>query len=73
MCKESSLKVKNFIKSTELQQFYMTDIEKLLIAYEPGNIKYKQDVLDEIKRRDNERAQSNNTNVNIIKEILCKL
>ena len=65
MCKESSLKVKNFIKSIELQQFYMADIEKLLIAYEPGDIKYKQDVLDEIKKRDIERGQSNNTNVNI--------
>ena len=63
MCKESSLKVKNFIKSIELQQFYMVDIEKLLIAYEPGDIKYKQDVLDEIKRRDIERTQSTNVNI----------
>jgi glycosyltransferase involved in cell wall biosynthesis len=65
MCKESSLKVKNFIKNTEIQQFYMVDIEKLLSTYEPGDIKHKQDVLDEIKRRDIERAQSSNLNVNI--------
>jgi glycosyltransferase involved in cell wall biosynthesis len=63
MCNVSSLKVKNFIKNIETQQFYMTDIEQLLKSYEPGNIKYKQDVLDEIKRRDAERSQQNNVNI----------
>jgi len=63
MCNVSSLKVKNFIKNIEIQQFYMSDIEQLLKSYEPGNIKYKQDVLDEIKRRDMERAQQNNVNI----------
>jgi hypothetical protein len=52
MCNESSLKVKDFIKSEELQQFYMLEINFLLKNYEPGNPEYKQDILNEIKRRD---------------------
>jgi glycosyltransferase involved in cell wall biosynthesis len=53
-CKESNLKVNNFIKSEEIRQFYVSEIQGLLTEYEPGNIEHKQDVLDEIKRRDNE-------------------
>ena len=62
-CNESSLKVKNFIKNTDIQTFYMTEIQTLLTNYEPGGSHYKQDVLDEIKRRDNERAKSQNSEV----------
>lgn len=56
-CKESSLKVSNFIKSEEMREFYVSEIQELLKNYEPGNISHKQDVLDEIKRRDNEMRQ----------------
>jgi glycosyltransferase involved in cell wall biosynthesis len=54
MCNESNLKVSHFIKSEEIRNFYMNDIQNLLSNYEPGSIQYKQDVLDEIKKRDNE-------------------
>ncbi len=54
-CNESSLKVKNFIKDDELRNFYMNEIGKLLQDYEPGDIKNKPDVINEIKRRDEER------------------
>ena len=57
LCNESHLKVNMFIKNTDIQQFYMNDIQHLLNNYEPGQLHYKQDVLDEIKRRDNERAK----------------
>jgi glycosyltransferase involved in cell wall biosynthesis len=56
-CKESNLKVSNFIKSEEMRTFYVSEIQELLTNYEPGNISHKQDVLDEIKRRDNEMRQ----------------
>jgi glycosyltransferase involved in cell wall biosynthesis len=57
MCHESALKVKNFIKSPSLQQFYMKEIDILLKSYELGELKYKPDVIVETKRRDIERAQ----------------
>jgi glycosyltransferase involved in cell wall biosynthesis len=56
MCVESNLKVKTFIKNIEMQKFYMDELELLLKNYEPGDIKYKQDVLKEIERRDAERT-----------------
>jgi glycosyltransferase involved in cell wall biosynthesis len=55
MCVESSLSVKHFIKSEELRTFYMSEMDELLKQYEPGNVSYKQDVLKEIKRRDEEQ------------------
>jgi hypothetical protein len=57
-CNESNLKVNNFIKSEEIRQFYVSEIQELLTKYEPGNITHKQDVLDEIKRRDNEMMKN---------------
>ena len=54
-CKESSLKVKDFIKENELMTFYHNTINTLLKDYEPGDVKNKPKVLDEIKRRDEER------------------
>ena len=57
MCNESALQVKNFIKNVELQKFYMEEIVLLIKQYDPGDIKHKPEVLKEIKRRDEERAQ----------------
>jgi len=51
-CKESSVKVKAFIKSKELQNFYTTELPLILKDYLPGDIKNKPDVLLEIKRRE---------------------
>ena len=38
-----------------MQKFYMDELEILLKTYEPGDIKYKPDVLKEIEKRDAER------------------
>lgn len=65
MCHESGLKVKNFIKSPTLQQFYMKEIDILLKGYELGEIKYKPDVILETKRRDVERANQAQTTISI--------
>ena len=65
MCHESALKVKNFIKTPSLQQFYMKDIDILLKSYELGELKYKPDVIIETKRRDVERAQQAQTTISI--------
>jgi hypothetical protein len=51
-CKESAVKVKTFVKSKELQQFYTMELPVLLKDYLPGDIRNKPDVLSEIKRRD---------------------
>jgi len=65
MCNDSALKVKNFIKSPSLQQFYMKDIDILLKSYELGELKYKPDVIIETKRRDVERAQQAQSTISI--------
>lgn len=56
-CKESSLKVNHFIKSEEIRNFYMNDLNDLISHYEPGDIKNKPEVIEEIKRRDEMREQ----------------
>lgn len=56
VCKESSFKVKNLIKDSSIREFYTKEIDLLLETYEQGQIKYKPDVLEEIKRRDKQNA-----------------
>jgi len=65
MCNESALQVKNFIKNVNLQNFYMNDIAILLKTYDPGDIKHKPNVIEEIKRRDTERAKNGTQTVSI--------
>ena len=52
VCKESSLKVKHFIKSKTIHSFYTKELDALLESYELGQLKYKPDVVEEIKRRE---------------------
>ncbi len=54
-CKESQLKVKQFIHNPDLCLFYDSTINELLKTYEPGDVKNKPKVLKEIERRDKER------------------
>lgn len=56
-CNESSFKVKQFVKDDSLRNFYTNIIGKLLKEYEDGDVKNKPKVLEEIKRRDQERIQ----------------
>ena len=56
-CKESALKVKNFIKNKELLQFYNETINEVLKSYEPGDVKNKPKVLEEIERKDKMRKE----------------
>ena len=56
-CSESSLSVNNFIKNKKIEEFYKVKIGKLLDNYEPGDVKNKPKVLDEIARRDKERIE----------------
>lgn len=65
MCNESALQVKNFIKNIELQKFYMNDITTILKDYHQGDIKHKPDVIEEIKKRDNERAKNGTQTVSV--------
>jgi glycosyltransferase involved in cell wall biosynthesis len=77
VCKESALKVKQIVKNKEMQHFYTKEIDSLLDEYEPGQIKYKPDVLEEIKRRDQARQEQRqpNTSVNnrVNHELMDKL
>jgi predicted component of type VI protein secretion system len=72
MCTESNLKVKDFIKSEELRNFYMLEINDLLKDYEPGNISHKQDVLNEIKRRDELHKNKGKPDINLIEALRQK-
>lgn len=54
---ETHVKVKQFIRNSELQEFYKTRINELLKDYEPGDVKNKPKVLDEIARREKERQK----------------
>ena len=58
VCKESSMKVKQFIKQKEIRSFYTKELDPLLEQYEQGQIKYKPDVLEEIKRRENQMREN---------------
>lgn len=54
---ETHVKVKQFIRNPGLQDFYKTKINELLKDYEPGDVKNKPKVLDEIARREKERQK----------------
>jgi glycosyltransferase involved in cell wall biosynthesis len=54
---ETHVKVKQFIRNPELQDFYKTKINELLKDYEPGDVKNKPKVLEEIARREKERQK----------------
>jgi glycosyltransferase involved in cell wall biosynthesis len=71
-CSESNLKVNNFIKSEEMRNFYVSEIQELLKNYEPGHISHKQDVLDEIKRRDAEMRQRPLTQMELLEALRNK-
>jgi DNA-binding transcriptional MerR regulator len=71
-CSESNLKVNNFIKSEEMRNFYVSEIQELLKNYEPGHISHKQDVLDEIKRRDTEMRQRPLTQMELLEALRNK-
>ena len=64
MCNESQIKVKQFIKSSELEDFYKFKINNLLKDYEPGDVKNKPKVLEEIARRDKEREKMSQDMIN---------
>ena len=75
-CKESVLEVKHFIKNEKLNYFYDKEINEMLKNYEAGDVKYKPNVLAEIKRRDEERRRDSDnrpsgiivTNPNVLNE-----
>ena len=81
-CSETSLKVNQFIKNKELENFDKIKIEKVLETYEPGDVINKPKVLDEIARRDKERMEMaqnrpsgifvNNSETNESKELSMK-
>ena len=85
--KVSDKTINNFINDKSIQQFFMADIDNLLRNYEPGNIKYKPEVLkqiDEIKEKRYAVIQQqmgkqlqeltiSNNNMNKILEDNCKL
>ena len=60
-CKTSPKTVKLFVKREVDRKFYMDDIENLLINYEPGEPKYKPDVIkqtNELKAERNKMAEN---------------
>ena len=58
----SEKKPSDFVKETDILHFFMNDIDKLLEDYDPGDPKYKPDVLKQIhdltkQREDEHRKQ----------------
>jgi glycosyltransferase involved in cell wall biosynthesis len=63
--------VDDFIKQSELKNFFMEEIENLLNDYEPGLPKYKPDVLKQTKEIEEEREKNilnNNTNTALLQK-----
>ncbi len=63
VCKESSMKVKQFIKDKETRKFYTNELDSLLEGYELGEVKYKPDVVAEIQRRENQHREPRQVNI----------
>jgi hypothetical protein len=57
-CVESSLTIKHFIKTPTLYAFYTQGMEIELAKYNHGTIAYKPEVVEELKRRDEESKQT---------------
>jgi hypothetical protein len=57
-CVESVLTIKHFIKTPTLYAFYTQGMEIELAKYNHGTIAYKPEVVEELKRRDEESKQS---------------
>jgi len=55
--KESNKMVDDFIKESELKEFYLNKIDSLLIDYEPGKPEMKPDVLKQITEINKEREK----------------
>ena len=65
--KESDKTINMFIRKPEeaaIKQFFMTDIEKLLNKYKPGNPSMKPDVLEQIAKLEKERALMQQQEIN---------
>jgi glycosyltransferase involved in cell wall biosynthesis len=55
--KESDYIIDDFIKNKELKEFYINNLDNTLISYEPGDPKYKPDVLNQIQKIQENRMQ----------------
>jgi len=56
-CSESALTIKHFIKSPSLHKFYTQGMEIELAKYSAGTIEYKPEVVEEMKRREQEQKE----------------
>ena len=54
---ESTKQIEDFIKEPDMRQFFIEDVDSLLELYEPGDPKYKPDVILQTKRLADERDQ----------------
>jgi hypothetical protein len=50
MAKQSQYNIFHFMNNQELIKFYINDVNKLLDYYDPGNPKYKPQIMEEIKK-----------------------
>jgi glycosyltransferase involved in cell wall biosynthesis len=55
--KESKYSIDDFIKNKELKDFYLNNLDINLINYEPGDPKHKPEVLNQIKKIQENRTQ----------------
>lgn len=58
--KSSDVKVEDFIKESDVRNFFVNEIDKLLETYEPGKPENKQDVLQQINEKTQQRIEKQN-------------
>ena len=71
--KDSDKTVDDFIKEPELKEFYMNQIEPLLVNYEPGRPEMKPDVIKEMARLKIEREKMQTEQNNKMHELINQL
>ena len=71
--KDSDKTVDDFIKEPELKEFYMNQIEPLLVNYEPGRPEMKPDVIKEMARITIEREKMQTEQNNKMHELINQL
>ena len=63
-CKESDKNVDMFVKDTNMKDFYLNKIDKLLVNYEPGKPCMKPDVLQQMLDIERERRRYAEKHIN---------
>jgi glycosyltransferase involved in cell wall biosynthesis len=76
--KETNVKVEDFVKESEIKEFFLEKIDEFLDAYEPGKIENKPDVLKQLeemkkKREEQLRIMRENQQGNFVNQLTIQI